>query len=182
MGLAISRRLANLLEIPLTFASRPGKGSVFAIELPRAEGAVTPASTEAAASMSLGVADLNGAFVVIVDDDPQMLEAMQSGLAALGCEVLAAALTAEVLELLGKAERPPDVLLCDYQLGDKDLGLDAVTAIRDEFATDIPAIIITGVTGPEPLARIAASGLPVLHKPLQWEQLKQAVAQYYARQ
>nr|WP_246500578.1 PAS domain-containing sensor histidine kinase [Azospirillum rugosum] len=36
LGLAIARRLSDLLGLPVTLRSRPGKGSVFAVDIPRA--------------------------------------------------------------------------------------------------------------------------------------------------
>nr|WP_264656880.1 ATP-binding protein [Azospirillum canadense] len=34
LGLAIARRLSELLGLPVTLRSRPGKGSVFAVNIP----------------------------------------------------------------------------------------------------------------------------------------------------
>ncbi len=47
-----------------------------------------------------------------------------------------------------------------------------IEALRAEFNEDIPAVLITGDTGPERIREIEASGLAVLHKPLQEDELR----------
>jgi two-component system, sensor histidine kinase len=50
-----------------------------------------------------------------------------------------------------------------------------VAALRNEFNSDIPALLITGDTDPAQIRAIAASGLAVLHKPLREEELNAAI-------
>jgi signal transduction histidine kinase len=75
LGLAISARLAQLLGCGIEVASRSGKGSTFAVEVPRGQPAQTPALTAPAVSASNS---LRGALVLIVDDDTLVRDAMRS--------------------------------------------------------------------------------------------------------
>jgi hypothetical protein len=56
-----------------------------------------------------------------------------------------------------------------------------IDALRSEFNEDIPALLITGDTGPERLrdlerqARGTASGISVLHKPVKDSDLRDAL-------
>jgi CheY-like chemotaxis protein len=65
--------------------------------------------------------------------------------------------------------------VCDFRLGGGESGLAAIEALRSEFNEDIPALLITGDTGPERLREIEASGLSVLHKPVQEDVLRDAL-------
>jgi CheY-like chemotaxis protein len=89
--------------------------------------------------------------------------------------VVAATSGPKALRQLASCTRPPDVLICDYRLRDGETGITATAAIRNEFNTDIPALLITGDTNPEEIRAIAASGLAVLHKPLREEELHDAM-------
>jgi CheY-like chemotaxis protein len=51
-----------------------------------------------------------------------------------------------------------------------------VGALRAEFNDDIPAVLVTGDTGPERIREIQASGLKVLHKPLQENELRSVLS------
>jgi CheY-like chemotaxis protein len=89
--------------------------------------------------------------------------------------VIAATSGREALRQLAGASRPPDVLICDYRLRDDENGVSVVAALRDEFNSDIPALLITGDTDPAQIRAIAASGLAALHKPLREDELNAAI-------
>ncbi len=82
LGLAIVRRLSKLLELPLELRSRPGRGSVFAVEVPAA-GAEHGAKARVPGS-------LEGVRVLLADADPTAFAATARLLADWGCEVAAA--------------------------------------------------------------------------------------------
>jgi len=176
MGLAIVRRLCKLLETPISLESELGKGSTFSLELKLAPQGV--GRGEIAYRNSAAIADdgaLRGKSLVVIDDEQSILTAMTALLEQWGCRVIAAKSVAEAIESLIDCERSPDAILCDYRLQDEENGIDAIECVRNEFNRDIPALLITGDTAPELLYDTLSSGLPVLYKPLQTDELRDAL-------
>ena len=173
LGLAIVERLSRLLHAPLEVRSRLGAGSLFALDLTRAE--PINAAHHRPIRRHSGNRALAGTMVVVVDDESLILDAAQILLEQWQCKVTTAASGAAALQQLAQSTRPPDVLICDYRLRDGETGIEVVTALREEFNTDIPALLLTGETDPEQIRKISASGLAVLHKPLREDELHDAI-------
>lgn len=177
LGLAIVERLSRLLGARLTVRSQVGRGSLFAIDLPLSTDEGIPslplARTKPAARMP-------GADVVVIDDELPILDAMRGLLEQWGMRVLTARSGADALSQLASATRAPDALICDFRLADGEDGSAAIGAICTEFNEDIPALILTGDTGPDRLKRLRESGYRVLHKPIDTETLKTALADLLA--
>ncbi|WP_292933946.1 AAA family ATPase [Noviherbaspirillum sp.] len=175
LGLAIVRRLARLLSTPLTLVSKPGQGSMFSIDLPQA---ARPGKTLAQSAVPLRAqAELADKFVLVVDDEKTILDAMRVLLQQWGCIVLTATSGQDALQQLGSIRKIPDGMICDYRLLDGETGLHVVQALHVEFNEPIPALLITGDTTPELIRETLASGLPVLHKPIQATALREALEQ-----
>jgi signal transduction histidine kinase/ActR/RegA family two-component response regulator len=173
LGLAIVERLARLLDSRVTLRSVRGRGSLFALDLQRAEPVALPMMR---LSRNGGqIRDLTGTLVVVVDDEELILDAAQTLLKQWNCTVVAATSGKDALRQLATSTRPPDVLICDYRLRDGENGVSVAAALRNEFNTDIPALLITGDTNPEQIRAIAASGLAILHKPLREDELNDAI-------
>jgi len=163
LGLAIAARLAALLGSRIEVASRLGKGSVFAVEVPRGEPPAVPQSTAPA----VGAIDtLHGALVLVVDDDALVREAMQSLLAQWGCRVAAAATGDEAVALLEGRDRLPDALLCDYRLPRAETGIALIRRLQALAGRAIPAALVSADTTPDALRAVRASGFPLLPKPV----------------
>jgi signal transduction histidine kinase/CheY-like chemotaxis protein len=174
LGLAIVDRLAKLMQAAVRLDSAPGRGSSFCVEVPR----VPPgplAATESAARPAGAPGSFAGSLVVVIDDEEMILTATRGLLEQWACKVVTAVSGRKAIEALGQSTRAPDALVCDYRLGGGETGLAAIEALRSEFNEDIPALLITGDTGPERLREIEASGLSVLHKPVQDEVLRDAL-------
>ena len=173
LGLAIVERLAKLLDAPVTLVSRKGQGSLFAFDLKPG----VPMELPVLGTHRTGGRrrDLSGTLVAIVDDEELILDAAQTLLAQWNCSVVAATSGHGALRKLADSPRPPDVLICDYRLREDEDGIGVVEAIRNEFNTEIPALLITGDTDPSQIRRISASGLAVLHKPLREDELHDAI-------
>jgi CheY-like chemotaxis protein len=179
LGLAIVRRLATLLQAPLALRSVPGKGSCFAVDLPCAQGSRLPLATSVPTPALEPVLPagtfraLQGALLLVVDDDESIREATRVLLEQFGAEVVTAASGAELFESMALSRGIPDGLICDYRLRGGEDGIGLVARIRTEFNHEIPALLITGETSATSLREIQASGLPVLHKPLMPDELRQ---------
>ena len=175
LGLALVERLARLLGVRIRVASRPGRGSMFAVEVARGAGHGAQLLTTSCQRPE-NPAPLR---VALVEDDPQVLTATQRGLQHLGHKVVAAASTENLLAELGHA--PPDIVIADYRLAGHTTGVDAICAVRRHYGDDIKALIITGDTDPEVVQGIAGRGFTVLNKPLLLDDLKSFLNEISAR-
>lgn len=162
LGLAIVAKSAALLGLEFSVRSRPGRGSVFVIELPCGQSEAAIARPPAAACHPLRIA--------LVEDNRMVREALVLALQDVGHEVIAAANGGALLTALGNT--PPDVILSDYRLTHGETGFDVIAAVRKAMGSELPAIIITGDTDPKFIASINARGMAVVHKPLDIKQLQ----------
>lgn len=145
LGLAIVRRLASLMRAPLTLHSRPGHGTVFALELPlgRAQRAQAQPSSQPA---MLGLT-LDRRLVVMVEDDAAVRSGLEVLLKSWGASVIAFDSVAACLQWVGAAEPSqltPDLVIADYRLESGHTGVEAILAVREQFGRTVPAIVVTG--------------------------------------
>lgn len=169
LGLAIVRRLAGLLAVPLTLDSTPGKGSTFALRLPKGDPRLAAERTSIAEAPPNPLTDT---IVAVIDDESDVREGMRALLAGWGCRVVAGEDAASVIAHADTIDIVPEIVLADYRLRDNTTGVQAIDALRAHFQRDIPAAIVTGDTAPERLAEAQASGHVLLHKPLRPAKLR----------
>lgn len=171
LGLAIVRRLANLLGHSVELQSNPGKGSVFSASLPRA--APPAASRDAPMERASG-----GLGIMVVDDDALVLDGLTALLAAWGYRAYAAASVDELCRRHDQAGRPRvHMILADYRLVGGMTGAEAIARLAAHLGYGVPALIVTGDTSPERLRELAATGHVLLHKPLAPALLRAAIRQ-----
>ena len=178
LGLAIVDRLCRLLDHPISLRSTLGKGSCFSISVPRVEPAKY-AAPQAPAVSSRAVT--RGKLVVVIDDDPLVLDGMSGLLQSWGCEVLTAETGGAALAGLAECERPPDLIVSDYHLPGGQLGIEVIDDLRTTLAARIPAFLLSGDTDVRQLRRANASGLHLLYKPVDPMALRAIFAQVLAK-
>ncbi|MFO1414103.1 MAG: ATP-binding protein [Burkholderiales bacterium] len=172
LGLAIVRRLAQLLGHRVEVRSCVGRGSRFRV----LAGVAAQAGVAAAApAPPLGTDPLAGRRVLVIDDEEPVREAMRQTLAGWGCEALVAGCAAEAVTLLQGA-LPPDLMVIDYRLPAGEDGLAAIAAVRAACGRDVPAVIVSGESSSAELARVQAAGLDLLHKPASPAKLRAMLA------
>lgn len=177
LGLAIVRRLTDLLGHPLTLRSSPQRGSSFTITVP----ASTSEDPENNLEDIRRPGDLGGLCVAILDNDPLVLEAMTSLLESWGCEVCAALDPTHLIDQIDARGRPPHAFLSDYRLAHHTTGAGVIRALRFRYGADLPAALITGDTGPEAVSLAEREGLPVLLKPVRPARLRALLNRFAAR-
>jgi signal transduction histidine kinase/CheY-like chemotaxis protein len=179
LGLAIVRRLADLLGCELSLRSELGKGSCFEVAVPLS-GDTQPANEPAAAAAADFTGALARGLVVVIDDELAIREAMSSLLSSWGHDVIAVGSGDEALARLSTSPVRPDLLICDYRLRDGENGIEVIDRLRCEYNDTIAAILVTGDTAPDRLAEAQASGLLLLHKPVSNGKLRAAIVNLIA--
>ena len=172
LGLSIVAKAAALLDLEIRVRSRPGRGSMFAVELP--PGAMVAAPLPAAvrgATRQLRIA--------LVEDNAMALEAMVLALESSRHEVIWAKSGRELIDKLG--QQAPDLVISDYRLAAGETGFDVIAAVRNLFADHLPAILITGDTDPAVVRSMTDRGIALLYKPLDMEALQLAIAELVER-
>jgi two-component system, sensor histidine kinase len=162
LGLAIVRRVQELLGYKVAVTSEPGRGSVFSfsVELGDDERLSYPFM------INHSMHDLSGTGVVLLEDDPDIRQVIAALMEQWGCRVLAGELPEEVAESRPAGGGSPDLLVCDYRLPGGMTAIQAIKQMREFWGAAMPAIILTGDTAPEMLHEIRASGALLLHKPI----------------
>ncbi|WP_244448732.1 hybrid sensor histidine kinase/response regulator [Bosea sp. LC85] len=175
LGLAIVRRLADLLGHPIGLRSTPGKGSAFSVQLPLtappALARVSPRRSEPSGRLG----------IMVVDDDVQVLAGLATLLAAWGHDPVCGA---DVEELCRRHEAAGadsvHLIIADYRLKRGLTGSEAIARLERYLGYRVPALIVTGDTSPERLRDLTATGRLVLHKPVAPERLQAAIREAVA--
>lgn len=102
-------------------------------------------------------------LVVIIEDDPLVLDATEGLLRSWGCQVVAAESYDAAMGRLAQIGRRPDLIICDYRLSAGENGVEAIQSLRHAF--EIPALLISGDPTSPPGER-RFGGYDLLHKPL----------------
>jgi CheY-like chemotaxis protein len=163
LGLAIVERIGKVLDHRIELESMPGRGSLFAVELPRADARRATEAEAAAAPLTAG--QMQGLSVLCIDNDPDVLNALRVLLEGWGCTVLAAQSGPEALTRLRETESDPDIVLADYHL-DGGTGIEAVGGLRTRGKARAPVIVITADHSAEVQRAVRARGYALLRKPL----------------
>lgn len=164
LGLAIVDRLRLLLDHRIDLASRVGRGSRFAIELPMVDECVT--STAPVDSPYPGAFPAEGKRILVVADAPMVKEGTGGLLGNWGYSVLTAGSDEAALMRVAQRQERPDLIISDYHLANGKIGIRAIEQINAAFGSSIPAILISGDTAAEPLRDANERGYILLHKPV----------------
>lgn len=174
LGLVITRALIEKMRGTIAVTSEPGRGSCFAVELPRAKYAFAqkpeaPLPTPAKESAS-GVH-----HVLCVEDNPVNVLLMQSLFGLRPTYRLSMAPdAATALRMIGA--ETPELLLIDMNLPDAT-GTELLTAIRTlQNAREIPAVAVSADAMPEDIRAALRHGFcDYWTKPLNIDQTLQAL-------
>lgn len=111
-------------------------------------------------------------LIVVIDDDPLVLEATEGLLRSWGCRVVTAESYGEAMMKLSEIGQRPDLIVCDYRLPQGPTGVDAIEMLRDAF--EIPALLISGDANSPP-SETRQGGYHLLHKPVNAAAFREAL-------
>ena len=164
LGLAIVQRLADLLGHDIDVRSRPGKGSVFSIEVP--VGADTPAVRPQLDAPRVQTEMGHSGTILVVEDEPVVREMLVLLLEGEGYRTVTATDGGTALELVARGPVRPDLVLADYNLPNGPNGLQVIASLEERLGHDIKAIILSGDISTNTLREIAGAGRAYLGKPV----------------
>ncbi|MCS3512647.1 ATP-binding response regulator [Pseudomonas grimontii] len=173
LGLAIVERIAEILGYPVAVRSWPGRGSMFSIEVPISE--EMPQAISQLPVLPTTGNPLPGRRLLVIDNEVSILDSMRALLAQWGCEVITA--TDQAGALLALQGRAPELILADYHLDHGVVGCAVVKHLREHFAQNIPAVIITADRTDQCRRALRRLDAPLLNKPLKPGKLRAVLSQ-----
>lgn len=190
LGLAIARHLTELHGGSVSAESAgEGRGATFTVRLPVLEAlprtAVErdhPGSADAPAKPSDRLPQLEGARVLVIDDEPDTLVLLQTVLERCGAEVRVVESAAQGFEE-AKGWRP-DLIVSDIGMPEED-GYSFIKRVREwekESGARIPAAALTAYAREEDRLRALSAGFQIyFSKPVDPMDLARAAASLIAR-
>ena len=176
IGLAISKRLAALMQGSVGFRSTAGKGSEFWVDIPADKSAVRPSAPSPIHDDAPPRASEAGRRLVLyVEDNPANVTFMEDLVTCIESVDLVTTPTAEIgLEFARR--RRPEVIIMDINLPGMS-GLEALRSLRGWPETqDIPVIALTAAASERDKQRGLASGFnQYLTKPVKVDELVTAL-------
>jgi len=177
LGLSIVQRLGNLLGHRIEVRSKPGKGSVFAIEI-----ALPPFEEKAQFTHRRREADIgkikrpvHTAAILVIEDDPELRELLQLLLNGEGHHAIAVSDGDAAVEAIASGALKPDLILADYNLPGGQNGLQVAAKLRAQLEHRLPILILTGDISTATLRDIARQDCVRLNKPVKSNELMDVI-------
>jgi signal transduction histidine kinase len=175
MGLSIVQRLANLMDMPLTVYSKVGRGTVFKLLVPLAGPQHEQVLSAPRVSTHPTVNSLSGKRVLIVDDVENVRGSTAAVLSLYGLHVETADGLQQALEIALRPKQYLDAVITDLRLRHGENGIHLVDELNARLGRKLPALLVTGDIAPERVQLAQQSGLRVLYKPVNVDDLLEAL-------
>lgn len=171
LGLAIVDKIARILGHSIRLESCPGKGSMFAIEVPFGQASERILRTEPEHPLH-ALDRLQQARIWVLDNDRAICQAMHGLLQGWGCEVVTALSEEDLAEQTNGFADDAELLIVDYHLDNDQTGLDAISRINAQREHSLPALMITANYSNELKNEMRRLGHTLMHKPVKPMRLK----------
>ncbi|OAI20839.1 hybrid sensor histidine kinase/response regulator [Methylomonas lenta] len=170
IGLAyVSAATKCLPQHSLQLYSKLDHGSDFQLYLP-----IAASMPKIGTVMPLGYG-LAGSFVMLIDDDFEVLDAMTKQLTAWGCLVQSASSKAETLVALAENIRAPDILITDFFLQHQETAYDIIEVVYADCGP-VPSLILSARAIPEQDKTKLPANTRLLRKPVSAAKLMETMA------
>lgn len=179
IGLAIAKKLVEMMGGAIGIRSTPGLGSCFTVRLPAHEGSCAGAPSSAQPSEAPPAEGAGS--VLYMEDDPSSLTLVRHVLGRRpGVRLLAADRGREGLELA--RVHKPDLVLLDVHLPDME-GREVFARLRGDRETQgIPVVIVSASAMPEDVQKLRDSGVDgYLTKPLDVQEFLRTLDRFLER-
>jgi two-component system, sensor histidine kinase len=176
LGLAICRRLAEALAIPIGVRSRPGRGSVFWIELPAARQGASSKAQSAEAGQVEQMADSVriAGTVLVVEGDALVRAGMEQAILSWGGSVLLAGNREEALRGCRESDQSPDLMICNIRLPGLVSGIGLAQELQREFE-HMGVLLVSADVSEEAQTAARRAGFALLKEPVPPGRLRAAL-------
>lgn len=164
LGLNIAQRIAGLLSHNLRVTSRPGRGSMFSVEVPT--GNIWQSRVGEPEISERLAGEFFGTSALVIEDNDDLRAAVEGMLKRWGVNVLTARDGDGAISALRGHGFRPDIILVDFSFPNGHTGTEILGLVREELGEKVPGIVCTADTDPDLLNAIRASGVPLLIKPI----------------
>jgi signal transduction histidine kinase len=174
LGLSIMRRMAETLNHAVGLCSKLDHGTCFSVSAPYAGISAKKPVAPAPVATPRQAYGFNGAKIMVIDNEPSVLDAMHALLERWSCDVRVALRLDRMRKVAidGADAFQPDLIVADYHLDNGDCGLDAVQQLRARWVESLPAIIVTADHSPDIADAVHNAGCELLCKPLKPAELR----------
>jgi CheY-like chemotaxis protein len=169
-GLAAVRGIARSHRAALDVSTQVGKGTRVRVLFPGSDATIKLDCKEPPESDPIGTTGT----VLVVDDEPHVLEVMKRALGRAGYEVLTASDGADALTLFEERYKELQAVVLDMTMPGFN-GKEAYERMRG-IAAAVPIVLASGYTEEEVIERVGEANAPLfLQKPFQSKELLHAV-------
>ncbi|WP_300529383.1 hybrid sensor histidine kinase/response regulator [Maricaulis sp.] len=172
LGLSSAFGYAKQARGWMDIASEVGAGTTITLFLPEAEAAGE--DDQATGLNTLPIATRNFR-VLLVEDNPSLIESASAQLRDLGYQVTPAMDAATALAVLQSDDDRPDIMLSDVMLGDEQSGFDLAVIALDR---GVPTVLTSGYPNrPSEAPQALPEDIPFVAKPYTRKQLASALSE-----
>ncbi|MBE2216170.1 MAG: transporter substrate-binding domain-containing protein [Opitutaceae bacterium] len=170
LGLAVVHGIVSGCGGAVDAVSEPGVGTTFSLYIPAARGKPVQAPSE-----EVNVPEGHGEFIILVDDEPAIIQTTTRLLERLGYTVAGFTHPAEALAEIRRHPRDVDLVITDLTMPAMS-GIDLAGKIH-ALAPELPVILVSGFINEREMALARAGRVArILDKPITRAALAEAIA------